>query len=195
MANASFKEIEIKVKVTEITPLMEFLKIKAKYIASERQLDTYYSPKEKSYLDHDPVIEWLRLRDESGKYSITYKRINVEEDGKSHSKDEYETTIGDLTQMEKLFAALDLIEIVQVDKTRQTYEFEDYEIAIDNVKELGDFVEIEYKGSENQKSPKEITDEMIEFLKNLKVGKIIRNYSGYPFQILFPEKIKVEEYN
>lgn len=195
MANASDLEIEIKVKVENINSLLQFLEKEAKFTGQNRQLDIYYSPKDKSFLLEKPVKEWLRLRTEGGKYFITYKKINIEKDGRSHSKDEYESEVTDLTQMEKIFKALNLQEIVKVDKTRKTYAYNDYEIAIDNVDGLGDFVEIEFKGKEISESSAEITTKMVEFLKGLGVGKITRNYSGYPFQMLFPDEIKVEEYN
>ncbi len=72
----------------------------------------------------------------------------------------------------------------------QTYK--DYEISIDSVKGLGDFVEIEYIGRDEKVDPKKVTEEMINFLKGLRCGKIIRNYVGYPFQLLFPEEVKFE---
>jgi len=31
---------------------------------------------------------------------------------------------------------------------------------------------------------------MIKFLKDINVGKIQRNYQGYPFLLLFPEEAK-----
>jgi len=34
---------------------------------------------------------------------------------------------------------------------------------------------------------------MIKFLKNIGCGKIKRNYVGYPFQLLFPSEVKLEE--
>lgn len=34
---------------------------------------------------------------------------------------------------------------------------------------------------------------MVKFLKNIGVGKIKRNYVGYPSQLLFPDQVKWEE--
>ncbi len=34
---------------------------------------------------------------------------------------------------------------------------------------------------------------MIEFLKSHNIGKIERNYLGYPFQLLFPDEVEWEE--
>jgi len=75
---------------------------------------------------------------------------------------------------------------------RKVWTCENYEIAIDSVKGLGDFVEIEYIGKEKKVDPEKITEEMVNFLKSIGCGKIKRNYVGYPFQLLFPEEVKYE---
>jgi predicted adenylyl cyclase CyaB len=81
-----------------------------------------------------------------------------------------------------------------VDKKREIYKYKDYEIVIDKIKGLGDYVEIEYKGKTSSKAKaKLITSQMVQFLKDIGVGKIKRNYAGYPYQILFPKEIKIDE--
>ena len=137
--------------------------------------------------------EWLRLRDSGGKHSINYKNWHYDESGKSHYCDEYETKIEDLTQLKKILDVLNFKSIVKVDKLRKTWIYKDYEVAVDSVKELGDFVEIEYIGKNEKADPKKITEEMISFLKDVGCEKIKRNYVGYPFQLLFPEEVKYEE--
>lgn len=95
--------------------------------------------------------------------------------------------------MEKILSAIDIKLITIVDKARKIFLYKNYEVSIDSIKGLGDFVEIEYKGRLGKKKPDEITEEMINFLKKLNSGKIKRNYVGYPFQLLFPTEVKVEE--
>jgi hypothetical protein len=53
-------------------------------------------------------------------------------------------------------------------------------------------VEIEYRGEDDNIDPSKITEEMISLLKGLKVGKIERNYVGYPFMLLFGDEVKHE---
>jgi len=133
------------------------------------------------------------LRDSSGKYSINYKNWYYDKDGKSQYCDEYETAIESKDQLNKIFSVLDIKEVVTVDKIRKLYLYQDYEIAIDSIKGLGDFVEIEYKGKIVNQKPADITKEMISFLKKIGCGKITRNYVGYPFQLLFPREVVLEE--
>lgn len=141
-----------------------------------------------------PGDEWLRLRDDNGIFSVTYKNWHHGEDGKSTYCDEYETIIKNIGQAQLIFKALDMKELAKVEKQRSKYRYGDYEISIDKVKDLGDFVELEYSGHRDAKEAKVITDEMVQFLKKLGVGKIYRNYVGYPFQILFPNDLELEEY-
>ena len=188
-------EIEIQVQVERIAPLLKLLKSEGTSSGSSKQIDIYYTPAHKNYISKKPVDEWLRLRDDDdGEYSTTYKNWYHDKNGKSQYCDEYETKIDDLEQMKLLFKSLGIKKIAEVDKRRSKYIYKDYEVLIDKVKGLGDFVEIEYKGSKGARNAKIITDDMISFLKKTGVGKIHRNYVGYPFQILFPDDIELEEY-
>jgi adenylate cyclase class 2 len=186
-------EIEIQVKIENSKNLLVFLKNKAKFISEKHQVDEYFTPAHRNFISVRPVKEWLRLRNSSGKFLITYKNWHHDKDGKSHHCDEYETEIKKLNQLKKILTTLNFKSLVVVDKTRKTWVYNDYQISLDSIKNLGDFVEIEYIGKDKGIKPKEITKEMVSFIKNLKCGKIKRNFVGYPFQLLFPNEVKHEE--
>ena len=179
-------EIEIQVRVGSTDNLEKFLKENAQFKGEKYQKDEYYSPAHRDFLVEKPIAEWLRLR-ESKSNSITYKNWHYDKDGQSHYCDEYETPIADIEKMRKIFTVLDIKLLATVEKTRKIWDYQDYEISIDSVTDLGDFVEIEYKGSNSLLSPKKITDDMIKFLKHIGCGKIERNFVGYPFMILYPK--------
>ena len=185
-------EIEIQVNTENSNPLLEFLKKNAKFNSEKHQIDEYFSPAHRNFIEVRPVKEWLRLRDSDGEYSITYKNWHDDKNDKSHYCDEYETKIKDLDQLKKVLDALDFKSIIRIDKLRKTWIYKDYEIAIDLVRGLGDFVEIEYIGKDEKANPKKIAEEMTNFLKNIGCGKIKRNYVGYPFQLLFPKEVEYE---
>ncbi len=86
-------EIEIHVNVENQKPLMDFLKKEAIFISENHQVDEYYSPAHKNYLDSRPTAEWLSLRDSDGKYSINYKNWKFDDASKSHFCDEIETKV------------------------------------------------------------------------------------------------------
>lgn len=184
-------EIEIQVRVSKKSNLERFLKENATFAEECYQKDEYFTPAHRNFVSVKPVVEWLRLR-ESGKGSVTYKRWHYDTDGKSQYCDEYETPVGDVSQMRKILTALDIKPIVTIEKTRRTWRYKDYEIALDHVTSLGDFVEIEYK-ARSEANPKSITSEMVAFLKQVGCGKIERNFVGYPFMLLYPGEVKFEE--
>jgi len=185
-------EIEIQVKIEKSAPLVAFLKERATFKSEKRQVDEYFSPAHRDFLAARPVKEWLRLRDASGDFSITYKNWHYDDAGKSHYADECESKIESLETCRKIFEALNFKSLIVVEKVRKTWDYETYEIALDSVTGLGDFVEVEYKGGEENVDPKQITDGMVAFLKERSVGKIERNYVGYPFLLLFGKEAKWE---
>ena len=186
-------EIEIKVKIEHSNSLLDFLERNAKFQKEQQQVDEYFLPSHRDFTEVRPVKEWLRLRDSSGKKSINYKNWHHDDDGKSHYCSEYETEIEDLNQLKKILDALNFKSVVTVDKVRKTWVYKDYEIAIDLIKELGDFIEIEYAGNDEKLDPKKVTEEMVSFLKDIGCGRIERYYVGYAFQLLFPGEVEFEE--
>lgn len=186
-------EIEIQVNIKDSKSLINFLKNNAEFVSRAHQIDEYFSPAHRNFIKTRPVKEWLRLRNSCGKYSINYKNWYFDKKGRSNYCDEYETELENLDQARKILSVLNFNSIVKVNKIRKIWKYKDYEIAIDSVKNLGNFVEIEYIGKSKNTNFKEITREMINFLKKLDCGKIKRNYVGYPFQLLFPEETKYEE--
>lgn len=177
------KEIEIKVQLENSNKLTELLKREAKLIKEERQIDEYFSPKENSFTAEDPVKEWLRLRDENGVCSINYKYWHYDSAGRSNHCDEYETTIKNAQEMRSILTALKFDPIIVVDKARKSYLYGEYEVSIDEVKNLGSFVEIELK-STKEVDPQQATDAMIEFLQKFDPGKVKRDFKGYPKLLL-----------
>ena len=178
-------EIEIQAQVENEKPLIEFLEKEGKFQSEKNQIDEYFSPAHKDFLSTRPVNEWLRLRNAEGQGSINYKNWHRTPEGKSHHCDEYETKVENLTTAKKILVALNMKSLVIVDKVRKTWLYQDYEIAIDCVKNLGNFVEIEYKGDVAVEDASKVTKEMVNFLKNIGCGKIELNDKGYPYQLLF----------
>lgn len=191
MANNNI-EIEIQVSVENPKPLIEFLEKNGDFQSEKHQVDEYFSPAHRDFLKVRPAKEWLRLRDADGQYSINYKNWYFDENGKSHYCDEFEAKIEGIEQVRNILAALNFKSLVIVDKLRKIWIYKDYEIAIDSVRSLGDFVEIEYIGKDEKADPEKITEEMVDFLKKVGCGKITRNYVGYPFLKLFPKEVKYE---
>lgn len=136
------------------------------------------------------MAEWLRLRsDESGR--ITYKHWHFDHEDKSAYCDEYETKVASILELKKILIVLNFSSIVTVDKVRKTWRYQDYEIAIDDVAGLGNFVEVEYKG-DDVADPVDLAKEMVSFLKRVGCTDIRRSFRGYPYMLLYPGKGKFE---
>ena len=190
-----YSEIEIQVRIENVEKLLCFLEHHASNKMQRCEIDQYYTPAHKDFTKQRPVTEWLRLRNADNAFFMNYKKIYYDNNGHSHFRDEFETKISDLDAAKKIVEALGFRPLVKVDKLRKIYNYNDYEIAIDSVKGLGEFVEIEYKGNETPQSEAEnITAGMIQFLQEIGCGKIKRNYLGYPFQLLFPAEVTIEDY-
>lgn len=184
-------EIEIQVRVSDTSKLRAFLKDNATFTGEAYQKDEYFTPAHRNFVEAKPVAEWLRLR-ESDKGAITYKNWHYDADGKSQYCDEYESTVGDVEQLRKIFAALNVKPVITIEKKRSSWRYKDYEVSLDQVTGLGDFVEVEYKAAAKA-DPKTITDGMVQFLKKIGCGIIERNYVGYPFMLLYPNEVEFEK--
>ncbi len=180
-------EIEIQVKIERSQKLREFLKSEANFISENRQIDEYFTPEHKDFTKVRPLAEWLRIREEKTGCSINYKNWHFDDKGWGRFCDEYETKVTDKESMRKILMALNFKSLVIVDKTRQKYMYKDYEIAFDTVVGLGEFVEVEYKGT-MKVDPATVTQEMIAFLQSQDCGTIMVNNGGYPGLLLFPNE-------
>ena len=87
----------------------------------------------------------------------------------------------------KIFNRIGLEKIAIVDKVRSTYFYLDkYEVALDRVKNLGYFVEIEVKKYDDT-AEKEY-DELLRLAKRLNLNLDNQNKKGYPYYFLDNEK-------
>lgn len=186
-------EIEIKVRVSDAGRLENFLKREAKFLDENYQKDEYFTPAHRNFMAVKPVEEWLRLRTSGRDHGITYKNWHYDDSGISHYCDEYETEVVDLDQMRRIFAALDIKLLITVEKTRRRWRYKDYEVSLDRVTSLGDFVEVEYKAEKMPPNPAQVTAGMIAWLKKIGCGKIERSLMGYPYALLNPGETAFQE--
>ena len=131
--NLNNNEIEIKLKVdkSEHERILNLVKNTAKYKNTVKQIDTYYSLKDKN--------SWLRTRNENGKCIFNLKKkIN-----NSHYE-KYDVLIDNLNNLNKILQELNINELGTIVKERTTYVYKNkYEFSFDNVESIGLFIEIE----------------------------------------------------
>ncbi|NOQ55943.1 MAG: class IV adenylate cyclase [Nanohaloarchaea archaeon] len=179
----SNNDIEIKYPLKNPDEVKQFLNKNAKLISENiYQKDSYYVPTHRDFLVVKYPFEWLRLRESSKGIFITYKHFYPNNVKKTDYCDEFETKIDNIKTMEKMFENLDFKNVVIVKKSRITWIFEEVEIVIDEVTDLGFYIELEAK--KDFKNPKDGKAYLYTILKkiNVKVGE--EDLRGYPFRIL-----------
>jgi len=179
-------EVEIKVRVASFDELKKELIVCGKRVKSIRQIDEYYIPCHRDFFAKKPhPTEWLRIRTNPDKVLFEYdKSINKKEDGEQEYAEEYETEISDPDEFGKILGFLDFKKVITVDKKRGYWDCGDFEVSLDNVKELGFFIEAEASGS--FKNNAEAKQECVNFLKKLGIENVESSQikKGYPVLLL-----------
>ena len=179
------KDIEVELKfpllnaLAVIRKLNKLAKVKRK---KEYQKDTYFIPKHRNFLKVKPILEWLRIRESKNSSSINYKNWHQDKDRKSVWCDEYESQVKDIESLKKIFQALDIKEIIVVEKFRDTWQYKQAEIAVDKVSNLGTFIELEAKGEFQDVNAAKLYLEQLLLELDAKVGS--QDFLGYPFHML-----------
>lgn len=196
----SKKEIEIRAKLFNANEVEKFFSgsnIPKTY--ENHQIDTYFdNPTCTFFANPDCVYKWLRVRDGDGKLTLNFKHWLPEDEPVKTYCDETEFEISDVSEMKEYLQKLGLKSegfepIITVDKLRRSYIYKDCEISIDSVKDLGDYLEIEYNGkSEDIEKIRNLLGEVLEEI-GASVGEM--DYKGYAYNLLklkFKNKEKTE---
>jgi len=175
-------EVEIKVKVNNLKVIEEKVAKMGKLIKAIKQIDDYYIPAHRDFFARKPhPVEWLRIRTNPKKIVLEYiKSINPKPNGDQDYAKEYETEILNKKELQKILKFLDFKKYVTIEKYREYWMCGNMEVALDDVKGLGTFIEAEAKG--NFKNEKEARKECIKFLEKLGIKGVQNDYikSGYP---------------
>ena len=145
------KEIEVLVEVYD-----DILSIKNKfkkfdYKGLKNTIDEYYYDPKRDTLKPDKdnqLSHCLRVRSKNNEYSITYKD-DVFDNGKWLYSNEYETKVESVAMIKEIFNKLGLVKFIEINNKKETYTYNNYEIVIEDVKDLGIFMEVEYCTNED----------------------------------------------
>ena len=178
MANDNV-EVEIKIKLTKT----RFDKIEkqiskiAKKIKTSHHIDAYYNPVDKSFLKPKYPYKWLAVRQRDGKVTLNFKHWYPEGVKNTTHCHEYETEVANKEQIENILKALNFENFVTVDKKRTIYNKNEFEIALDEVKNLGYFIEVE--SIKNKGGVKKSYQKILDFLKVLGIKETTTVPGGY----------------
>lgn len=136
---------EIEVKILEIdrdSVLARLQELGAKKSFDGEMLALFYDKNDENIAKKGDV---LRLRKEGETTVLTYKKF-VSQDG-AKIMEEYETSVGDVSQMRKILALLNFEEKKKTRKFRTQYDLGDTHIVIDDYQDelarIPEFIEIE----------------------------------------------------
>ena len=176
-------EIELRFPLKNPEQVIEFLNKIANPTAKNLfQRDTYLTPAHRDFLQNKFPFEWLRLRESNKKTSLDYKHFYPEGVEKTDYCDEFVTNIENPESLKKIFNHLNFKQSIVVEKNRNTWLFKDVEIAVDEIKRLGTFIELEIK--KDFPTPQEAKAYLYEILKQLNAEVGEEDIRGYPFRIL-----------
>lgn len=145
-------ETEVKAKVKDLAGLQRRLKkIGAKFIGQVHQIDTYYLISTKYRFT--PGHPRLRIREDK----INKKNLwEYHEPIDRFCAKEYETQIADAAMAKFILEKLGYEKEAVIDKIRHKYRLGNLNIDVDQVKGLGNFIEVEIMNGKKTESLKKI---------------------------------------
>ena len=152
----------------------------------------YYDPKRRDLKPdkNNQLSHCLRLRSKNKDYSITYKD-DIFKNGKWLYSNEYETKIESIRILRQIFKKLGLKKFIKIDNKKEIYLTDKYEIALEDVKDLGIFMEVEYCTSEDV-NVETIKKEIQDFINSLNIKVSEELTMGKPEMYLRAHNIKID---
>jgi len=147
------KEIEVKIQIPNniLRKTKEWLHKHATHIGSIHHIEYYLNKPKTTFFFEAPggykdARDYLRVRLTKNGDSLCYKKFHEDPIEKRPLYcDEYEVTVSDGETTLELMKALGYTEQTRVEKERTIYHFDCFEIVVDEVKNLGTFMEVELK--------------------------------------------------
>ena len=180
------REIEVKLRVNNLEELEQQLKDVGLTISKEIvQHDVIYSNANDthSFIESYEGCNILRIRNENG---VSIMNLKQQRSGEMDNI-EYETEVKDGDAMHNILLLLGWKPEVEVKKVRKKGKLGGYEICLDRVEQLGDFVELEKLTDENV-DPEKVRDELFKELEKFGLKREQEETKGYDTQIYLLNK-------
>ncbi len=139
-------EVEVKARINSFKEMEEKLeKLGAVKTKEEFQQDIYFAS---PIVDFAKTDEALRVRTTNNDIFITYKGPKLNDQAKTRK--EVEMSIESAEKAKDIFEEIGFSEARTVEKNRQYYSFENFEISLDDVSGLPPYMEIEISMDEGE---------------------------------------------
>ncbi len=162
-------EVKYKIKNKELIK-NRLAVLNFSFIKKMSQEDYYFSPPHKKFAGTKKYYLRLRRKNKNAKFAYHVVMNNLQ-------TKEVETQIDDFNSFLKILKSLDFKIDCIVKKERSVYKNKNIEIDLDKIKNLGNFIEIEYIGKMNNGIQKKF-QELIKVLQLKPQDKI--SGVGYP---------------
>lgn len=154
-------EVEVKVRADHDAVRERLTALDAQSLGTVVQVDTYFDAPHRDFAATD---EALRIREvravenadtsaldpeaalEDAESRLTYKGPLVESTAKT--REEFETKVADSATGRTILDRLGFEPVATVRKVRERYELDGYVVTLDDVADLGEFVEVEIEATE-----------------------------------------------
>ena len=191
------KEIEVEVAFDNSKEEVINILSRFNFKGDKEICDTYYFDPLRTNLQPESDLrlnETFRVRKNDKGCFLTYKKQHFEGKLWVYS-DEYETKIGDPNVLEKIIEMIGLEVLIRVHNKRKVYSYKDFEIELEDVENLGVFIEVE-KLSNSSNDEMTIKKEIREFIKSLNL-KNAKELNIGKNQYLLSQKLnkKINLYN
>ena len=162
-------EDEVKAKIDNFEDIeKELKKIGARKSKKEFQKDIYFNSPVADFAKSDEALRIRITRENNNeKIFITYKGPKIDKNSKTRK--EIEMKIEDGEKCSEIFEALGFKKVRNVIKTRQYYNYENFEISLDDVEGLDPYMEIEIALKDNQ-DYNEAQNSIFELFKKLGIN-------------------------
>jgi len=168
------REIEVKAKLTNKEAIINKLQsLGCVFEDLKIQNDVVYVEKIGSFETFLSNKIFLRVRKSNEKIYLTLK-MNGES---SLSKIEHEVEVSSRVEIDHILKHLKFTPVVKTNKKRLTTHYKGFEICVDFVEDLGDFIEVEKVTNEGDSDS--IQEEMFDLLKSLGIKNEDQIFEGY----------------
>ncbi len=178
-------EVELKARVKDLDSMRKRLEsLGVSFGNTVEQKDVYFKPRG---FDEKPegTGSWIvRIRTSGNKKTLTLKALTE----MLGVWKEYETAIDNDEQARRILEAMGVINVFTINKKRTYGRLDDFEVLLDDVKELGKFLEVALESDEKENTRNRI----LGFMKNLGIedkdiekrgyGEIIGEKLGHRFE-------------
>jgi adenylate cyclase class 2 len=136
-------EVEVKVPADNAAVRSRLEANGAEYLGAVSQTDTYYDAPDRDFASTDEALRIRREVPDEGAPGarLTYKGPLV--DPASKTREEAETTLTDADEMAAILAELGYEPAATVEKERERYTLAGFDVTLDRVAGLGEYVEVE----------------------------------------------------